>query len=297
MYSTRVTRHIDAAPATLYRALLSPQAVARWRVPDGMTGEVHEFDGHEGGAFRISLTHDSPDGIGKSGAHTDTYHGHFKRLVPDELVVEVLEFETTDPELQGEMTITTTLTGVDGGTDVLVLHEGLPDAVPSHDNETGTRLALAKLARFVEPDGPGAADDPFALARFVTAHNEGGTYARAVGELRQGRKSTHWMWFVFPQIEGLGHSSTARRFAITSLAEARAYLGHALLGPRLLECTGIVAQIGGRSAEDVFGPVDATKLRSSMTLFLRAAPEEPLFRSVLTGYFAGLPDAATDALL
>ena len=195
------------------------------------------------------------------------------------------------------MTITTTLTGVDGGTDILVLHEGLPDAVPSHDNETGTRLALAKLARFVEPDGPGAADDPFALARFVTAQNEGGTYARAVGELRQGRKSTHWMWFVFPQIEGLGHSSTARRFAITSLAEARAYLGHALLGPRLLECTGIVAQIGGRSAEDVFGPVDATKLRSSMTLFLRAAPEEPLFRSVLTGYFAGLPDAATDALL
>jgi uncharacterized protein (DUF1810 family) len=195
------------------------------------------------------------------------------------------------------MTITTTLTGVDGGTDILVLHEGLPDAVPSHDNETGTRMALDKLARFVEQAGPEPMDDPFALARFVRAQNEGGTYARAVGELRQGRKSTHWMWFVFPQIEGLGHSSTARRFALTSLAEARAYLRHPVLGPRLLECTGIVAETRGRSAADVFGPVDAMKFRSSMTLFLRAAPEEPLFPSVLERYFAGLPDAATDDLL
>jgi uncharacterized protein (DUF1810 family)/uncharacterized protein YndB with AHSA1/START domain len=297
MYSTRVTQHVRAGRAALYRALLSPDAVALWRVPDGMTCEVHEFDGREGGVFRISLTYDSPDGIGKSGAHTDTYHGHFETLVPDELVVEVLEFETTDPALQGEMTITTTLTEVDGGTDVLVLHEGLPDVVPPDDNETGTRLALANLARLVEGGDSEPGEDRFALERFVLAQNEGGTYARAVGELRQGHKRTHWMWFVFPQIGGLGHSSTARRFALTSLAEARAYLRHPLLGPRLLECTGLVARARGRTAADVFGAVDAMKLRSSMTLFMRAAPEEPLFPEVLERYFAGLPDAATDALL
>jgi uncharacterized protein (DUF1810 family) len=146
-------------------------------------------------------------------------------------------------------------------------------------------------------DDPAPEDDPFVLARFVTAQNESGTYARAVGELRQGRKRTHWMWFVFPQIHGLGHSTTARRFALTSLAEARAYLRHPVLGPRLLECTDIVAQIRGRTAEEVFGPVDAMKLHSSMTLFMRAAPEEPLFLSVLVRHFAGLLDAATEALL
>jgi uncharacterized protein (DUF1810 family) len=149
----------------------------------------------------------------------------------------------------------------------------------------------------VEHDDPAPEDDPFALARFVTAQNDGGTYARAVGELRQGRKMTHWMWFVFPQIHGLGHSSTARRFAIRSLAEARAYLRHPVLGSRLLECTGIVAQTLGRTAEEVFGPVDAMKLRSSMTLFTRAAPEEPLFRHVVERHFGGLFDAATDVLL
>jgi len=129
------------------------------------------------------------------------------------------------------------------------------------------------------------------------AQNESGTYARAVGELRQGRKRTHWMWFVFPQMEGLGHSSNARRFALTSLSEARAYLRHPVLGPRLLECTGVVAQTSGRTAEEVFGPLDAMKLRSSMTLFMRAAPEEPLFRGVLERHFDGLADTATDALL
>jgi uncharacterized protein (DUF1810 family) len=149
----------------------------------------------------------------------------------------------------------------------------------------------------VEGDDPAPDDDPFVLTRFVTAQNDGGTYARVVEELQQGRKRTHWMWFVFPQIHGLGHSSTARRFAITSLAEARAYLRHPVLGPRLLECAGIVAQTRGGTMEDVFGPVDAMKLRSSMTLFMRAAPEEPLFRSVLERHFAGLPDAATDGQL
>jgi uncharacterized protein (DUF1810 family)/uncharacterized protein YndB with AHSA1/START domain len=297
MYSTRAARHIKAAPAAVYSALLSPQAVAHWRAPEGMTCEVLEFDPRERGAFRIALTYDSPGATGKSSAHGDIYHGHFERLVADEQVVEVLEFETTDPALQGEMEIATTLTAADGGTDVLVVHHGVPDGVPAHDNESGTREALANLAEFVERLGPAPEDDPFALARFVTAQNDGGTYGRAVEELRQGRKTTHWMWFVFPQIHGLGHSSTARRFAITSLAEARAYLRHPVLGRRLLECAGIVAQTRGRTMEEVFGPVDAMKLRSSMTLFVRAAPEQPLFHSVVERHFAGLPDAATDGLL
>lgn len=153
MYSTRLSQHVSAPRAAVYRALLDADAIAGWRVPDGMRSEVHEFDPREGGSFRVSLTYDSPDRSGKSAAHTDTYHGHFRRLVPDEQVVEVLEFETDDPALGGTMTMTTTLTDADGGTDVLVVHEGIPDAIPAEDNETGTRIALAKLARFVE-SGP-----------------------------------------------------------------------------------------------------------------------------------------------
>ncbi|GII23063.1 hypothetical protein Pme01_26600 [Planosporangium mesophilum] len=136
----------------MYRALLDPDAIATWRVPDGMSSQMHEFDGREGGAFRVSLTYEVPGGVGKSAVHTDTYHGHFRRLVPDEQVVEVLEFETSDPAFQGTMTMTTTLTDVDGGTGVVVVHDGLPDAVPAADNETGTRMALAKLARLVEAE-------------------------------------------------------------------------------------------------------------------------------------------------
>jgi len=297
MSSTRVTAHINAGPDAVYRALLNPRAVAQWRAPDDMTCDVHEFVGREGGAFRVSLSYDSPERVGKSGAHTDTYHGHFARLVPDELVVEVLEFETSDPAWAGEMTVTTTLAEADGGTDVLVVHEGVPDAVPSQDNDTGTRMALAKLARLVEAGDPGPADDPFDLARFVSAQDTGGTYGRAVGELRAGRKRTHWMWFVFPQIAGLGHSSTAQRFALGSLAEACAYRQHPVLGPRLLECTSIVVETQGRTAEDIFGQVDALKLRSSATLFWRAVPGEPLFPRLLERYFGGLPDPATDRLL
>ena len=150
MHSTRVTRHIDAAPSAVYRALLDAAAVAQWRVPAGMTIVVHAFDAREGGYFRVSLTYDAPEAAGKSTAHTDTYHGHFRELVPDAKVVEVLEFETDDPDLRGEMTMTTTLTAVDGGTDVDVLHEGLPDVVPAADNELGTRIALDKLAALVE---------------------------------------------------------------------------------------------------------------------------------------------------
>ncbi|MEU1572597.1 SRPBCC family protein [Streptomyces collinus] len=154
MYTSRVSGHVDAPRAAVYRALVSAEAIARWRVPDGMSGEVHEFDAREGGRFRVSLTYEAPDASGKSAAHTDTYHGHFARLVPDEQVVEVLEFEAVDPALRGAMTLTTTLSDArGGGTDVLMVHEGIPDAVPAADNETGTRMALANLARFVEADG------------------------------------------------------------------------------------------------------------------------------------------------
>lgn len=154
MYATRVSWHVKASRAAVYRALLDADAVARWRVPDGMTARVHEFDAREGGAFRVSLTYDLPTGTGKSDPHTDTYHGHFVRLVPDERVVEAVEFETDSPDLGGTMTMTTTLTDADGGTDVLVVHEGIPDAVPAEDNETGTRMALANLARLVESASP-----------------------------------------------------------------------------------------------------------------------------------------------
>ncbi|EMF57760.1 MULTISPECIES: SRPBCC family protein [Streptomyces] len=158
MYVTRVSRHVNAARADVYRALVDADAIARWRVPDGMSAEVHEFDAREGGRFRVSLTYDTPAGTGKSASHTDTYHGHFARLVSDEEVVEVLRFESDDPALRGAMTMTTRLTDADGGTEVLVVHEGIPDAVPTADNETGTRMALENLARLVEgswsPAGP-----------------------------------------------------------------------------------------------------------------------------------------------
>ncbi|MFJ8533889.1 SRPBCC family protein [Streptomyces sp. NPDC093591] len=153
MYSTRVSRHVNASREAVYRALLEADAIAKWRVPDGMTGHVHEFDGREGGTFRVSLTYDVPTGTGKSDAHTDTYHGRFVKLVPDEQVVEEAEFETDDPALRGTMRMTTTLTDADGGgTDVLVVHEGVPDAVPPQDNETGMRMSLANLARLVEAE-------------------------------------------------------------------------------------------------------------------------------------------------
>ena len=140
-------------------------------------------------------------------------------------------------------------------------------------------------------------DDPFDLRRFVAAQNEGGTYARALEELRRGRKASHWMWFVFPQLAGLGRSDTARHFSLTSLAEARAYLQHPVLGPRLRECAGVVAALETGTADEVLGGIDALKLRSSMTLFQRAAPDDPVFAAVLDRYFAGQPDAATDAIL
>ena len=143
-------QHIKAPRAAVYRALLDPAAIARWRVPDGMTSVVHEFDAREGGTFRVSLTYDGPGGAGKSAAHTDTYRGHFQRLAPDAQVIEVLEFETDDPALRGTMTMTTTLTDAAGGTDVTIDHEGLPPGVSVADNELGTRMSLENLARLVE---------------------------------------------------------------------------------------------------------------------------------------------------
>ena len=140
-------------------------------------------------------------------------------------------------------------------------------------------------------------DDPYDLERFVTAQNEGGTFDLALSELRNGRKTSHWMWFVFPQIAGLGQSPMSRRYAISSLAEAKAFLEHPILGPRLIESAAIVAHTEGRSAEQIFGSIDAQKLRSSMTLFLRAAPDEPVFSQVLEHYFDGQPDPATDQRL
>ena len=137
-------------------------------------------------------------------------------------------------------------------------------------------------------------DDPYDLERFLAAQDARGTYASAVAELRAGRKIGHWMWFVFPQIAGLGLSETSRRYAISSIDEARAYLAHPILGKRIEECARTLTELTGESARDIFGPVDATKLRSSMTLFARAAPGNALFQDVLDRYFDGHADAATD---
>ena len=147
-------RQVIRAPRErVYHALVDPVSVARWRVPAGMTSEVHEFDAREGGAVRVSLTYDAEDRTGKTVGRTDTYRGRFVRLVPNELVVEVDEFETDDPALRGEMTITIRLSDADGGTELLAQHEGLPEGVSPADNETGWREALARLAALVESPG------------------------------------------------------------------------------------------------------------------------------------------------
>ena len=133
------------------------------------------------------------------------------------------------------------------------------------------------------------------LDRFVAAQER--VYDDVLAELRRGRKTSHWMWFVFPQLAGLGRSETSRHYAITSLDEARAYLAHPVLGARLRACASLLLAVPGRkSAEDILGPVDAVKLRSSMTLFQRAGIDEPLFAKVLDRFWDGVPDAATDGL-
>ena len=131
------------------------------------------------------------------------------------------------------------------------------------------------------------------LERFTSAQDDGGTYDRALAELRAGRKQTHWSWFVLPQIAGLGRSSTSVHYAVTGLDEARDYLAHPVLGPRLRECAQALLYLPGRDADAVLGPVDAQKLRSCMTLFAAADPADPLFPAVLDRYFAGRPDPAT----
>ena len=148
---TALHQHIHAPRHQVYAALLDPMAVQQWMVPDGMTSEVHSFEAREGGQFRISLTYDAPTGTGKTTAHTDTHHGRFVTLVPDERVVQAVEFESDDSAMQGEMLITYTLADAPGGGTALhATHEHLPPGVSPEDNATGWRMSLGKLARLVE---------------------------------------------------------------------------------------------------------------------------------------------------
>ena len=173
VYTTRASIHVAAPRAAVYAALTSAEAIQHWRAPDDMTAVVHEFDASEGGAFRVSLSYRQTDRTGKTEANTDTYHGRFARLVPDEQVVEEVEFESADPALAGTITMTTTLTdaepgsgsgsrsGTGPGTDVVLVHDGVPDAVPPADNELGVSMALANLAAYVEHRSAGEVDCPF----------------------------------------------------------------------------------------------------------------------------------------
>ncbi len=150
MTATRVTREIAASPAAVYRAIVDPDAIPRWKAPPSMSCVVHEFDAREGGLFRISLTYDDPDAAGKATDHTDTYHGRFERLMPGWLVVEVDEFETDDENLRGEMRITISLSESDGGTHLVAVHDGLPPGLDRAANELGWRESLDRLADLVE---------------------------------------------------------------------------------------------------------------------------------------------------
>ena len=137
--------------------------------------------------------------------------------------------------------------------------------------------------------------DEFNLQRFVEAQRP--VYDRVLRELRVGRKESHWMWFIFPQIAGLGRTPTSVFYAIASLDEARPYLAHPVLGPRLKECAKLVLDVEGSTARDIFGEIDEMKFRSSMTLFMKAAPDESLFAQCLARYFDGQPDQPTLARL
>ncbi len=150
MSTTRSVCYIKASRAKVYKTLLDEQVLAQWKVPDGMTCHVHTFDPREGGLLRISLTYDAPDGKGKTSGRTDTYHGHFAKLVPNTQIVEVDEFESDDPNLNSPMTITYTLSDEDGGTKLVAVHEGLPDGVKPSDNELGWQMSLARLKALIE---------------------------------------------------------------------------------------------------------------------------------------------------
>jgi uncharacterized protein YndB with AHSA1/START domain len=148
--STTVRRIIRAPREKVYAAFLNAESVAAWMVPTGMTSEVHLFEGREGGRFRVSLTYKSPMAVGKTTEHTDTYHGRFVRLLPDREIVESIEFETDHPAMQGEMTMTITLSDVEAGTELVAVHDGLPPGVSAADNELGWKESLEKLASLVE---------------------------------------------------------------------------------------------------------------------------------------------------
>jgi uncharacterized protein YndB with AHSA1/START domain len=148
--TTRIRRSFRAPREAVYRALVVADAISTWMVPTGMTSQVHTFDPWEGGAFRISLTYDEPTGTGKTTEHTDTYHGRFIELVPGERVVQVMEFETDDDSMQGEMRVTFTLSDSDAGTELLAVHEGVPPGVSPAANEVGWGMSLDKLASLLE---------------------------------------------------------------------------------------------------------------------------------------------------
>lgn len=150
MSTTRLCRRIRAPRSVVYGVLVDAHSVQQWMVPDGMTSEVHVFDPREGGEFRISLTYDLPTTVGKTSAQTDSFHGRFVELVPDSKVVQMVEFETDDPAMMGEMTISYVLADATDGTDLVGVHEGLPPGVSPADNELGWRISIDKLARLAE---------------------------------------------------------------------------------------------------------------------------------------------------
>jgi uncharacterized protein YndB with AHSA1/START domain len=152
MSTGHFSRRIEAPRERVYLALISESAIPQWKFPDGMTCRVLEFDGREGGGFRISLSYDAPGHAGKTSEHTDIYHGRFAKLVPNEQVVEIDEFETDDPALQGEMTITYTLSDAREDTNLVATHEGLPRGVSKEDNDAGWTMALQRLAELLEGD-------------------------------------------------------------------------------------------------------------------------------------------------
>jgi uncharacterized protein (DUF1810 family) len=157
-------------------------------------------------------------------------------------------------------------------------------------------LAMGRsFAGMADAGSVSAVEDRFDLERFVAAQE--GVYDQALAELRAGRKRSHWMWFVFPQVAGLGRSPTAQRYAISGIEEAQAYLAHPMLGPRLLECCQALLGLPDPDPSAVLGGTDALKLRSSVTLFAHARPEEPLFRSVLERWYGGRADDATERIL
>ncbi|MBA1158127.1 SRPBCC domain-containing protein [Microvirga mediterraneensis] len=160
MSALNLTQHFDVPAAVVYRALIDPVAVSAWMFPDGMSIHIHSFESRVGGRFPISLTYEDDIGVGKSSARTDTYRGRFVDLVPNERVVQALEFETEDPSMQGEMSITFALTEIGGSTLLDAWHENVPSGISPADNETGWRMSLARLKQLVEQGRTGTSGDP-----------------------------------------------------------------------------------------------------------------------------------------